>query len=164
VAQFDFGPKDAVFTKPKELVNHLKSLFIRRHIDGTPISHMMIDGGADINFMPYSLYPKLGKQNNELTRSNMTFNGAGTNHPIKAKGVMSTELTIETKNLTIAFFVAEVEGNYSVTLARDWIHANYCVPSNLHQMLIQWIGDKVKTVHADAVVCVAMVNPRTLDL
>jgi hypothetical protein len=34
-AQFYFGPKKAAFTKPKELVNHLKSLFVRGHIDGT---------------------------------------------------------------------------------------------------------------------------------
>jgi hypothetical protein len=29
VAQFNFGPKETVFTKPKELVNHLKPLFTR---------------------------------------------------------------------------------------------------------------------------------------
>jgi hypothetical protein len=31
VAQFDFGPKEAAFTKPKESVNHLKPLFVRSH-------------------------------------------------------------------------------------------------------------------------------------
>jgi hypothetical protein len=31
VAQFDFGPKEATFTKPKESVNHLKPLFVRGH-------------------------------------------------------------------------------------------------------------------------------------
>jgi hypothetical protein len=45
VAQFDFGPKDATFTKPKESVNHLKPLFVRGHIDGTPISKMLVDRG-----------------------------------------------------------------------------------------------------------------------
>jgi hypothetical protein len=34
VAQFDFGPKEVAFTKPKESVNHLKPLFVRGHIDG----------------------------------------------------------------------------------------------------------------------------------
>jgi hypothetical protein len=34
VAQFDFGPKEAAFTKPKESVNHLKPLFVRGHIVG----------------------------------------------------------------------------------------------------------------------------------
>jgi hypothetical protein len=61
VAQFDFGPKEAAFTKPKESVNHLKSLFVHGHIDGIPIAKMLVDGGAAVNLMPYSLYRKLGK-------------------------------------------------------------------------------------------------------
>jgi hypothetical protein len=46
VAQFDFGPKEAAFTKPKESVNHLKSLFVRGHIDGILIAKMLVDGGG----------------------------------------------------------------------------------------------------------------------
>jgi hypothetical protein len=38
VAQFDFGPKEAALTKPKESINHLKLLFVRGHIDGIPIA------------------------------------------------------------------------------------------------------------------------------
>jgi hypothetical protein len=72
VAQFDFGPKEAAFTKPKESVNHLKPLFVRSHIDGIPIAKMLVDGGAAINLMPYSLYGKLGKQDGELVKTNMT--------------------------------------------------------------------------------------------
>jgi hypothetical protein len=60
VDQFDFGPKEAAFTKPKEIVNHLKPLFVRGHIDGIPIAKMLVDRGA-VNLMPYSLYRKLGK-------------------------------------------------------------------------------------------------------
>jgi hypothetical protein len=48
VAQFDFGPKEATFTKPKELVNHLKPLFVRGHTDGIPIAKMLVDGGAAV--------------------------------------------------------------------------------------------------------------------
>jgi hypothetical protein len=46
IAQFDFGPKEAAFTKPKESVNHLKPLFVRGHIDGIPIAKMLVDGGG----------------------------------------------------------------------------------------------------------------------
>jgi hypothetical protein len=46
VAQFDFGPKEVAFTKPKESVNHLKPLFVRGHIDGIPIAKMLVDGGG----------------------------------------------------------------------------------------------------------------------
>ena len=34
-------------------------------------------------------------------------------------------------------------------LGRDWIHANQCVPSSLHQFLIQWVGDNIEIIHAD---------------
>jgi hypothetical protein len=50
----------------------------------------------------------------------MTLSGVGM---IKARGVTSVELTIGTKTLAAAFFVADVEGNYSLILGRDWIHA-----------------------------------------
>jgi hypothetical protein len=34
------------------------------------------------------------------------------------------KLTTGSKSLTTAFFIIEVQGNYSVILGRDWIHAN----------------------------------------
>jgi hypothetical protein len=135
-AQFDFGPKEAVFTKPKELINHFKLLYVRGHIDGTPISRMLVIGGAVVNLMPYSLYQKLSKQDNKLIMTNMTLSGVGSNSLIEAKGVKSIELTIRTKTLTVAFFATEVEGNYIVILRRDWIHVNKCVPYTLHQTLV----------------------------
>jgi hypothetical protein len=48
---------------------------------------------------------------------------------MKARGVVSMELTIGSKSLATAFFVVEVQGNYSVILSRDWIHTNRCIPS-----------------------------------
>jgi hypothetical protein len=92
---------------------------VRDHIDGTSISRMLVNGGATINLMPYSLYQKLGNQDNELIRTNMTLSGIASNSSIEAKGVTFVELTIGTKTLAAAFFVAEVEGNYSVILGRD---------------------------------------------
>jgi hypothetical protein len=149
VGQFNFGPKEAAFTKPR-MVNHLKPLFVCGHIDGIPIAKMLVNGGATVNLMPYSLYRKLGKQDGKLFKTNMMLNGVGTDSLIKAKGVTSVELTVGTKTLATAFFVADVEGNYSLILGGDWIHANQCVHSTLHQMLLQWVGDDVEQVHADA--------------
>jgi hypothetical protein len=37
-------------------------------------------------------------------------------------------------------------------LGREWIHGNPCVPSSLHQFLIQWVDDEVEIVHADSLV------------
>ena len=116
VAQFDFGLKDAVFTKPEESVNHVKPLYVRGHLDGRSISHMLVDGGAVVNVMPYSLFRKLGKVDEELVKTNMTLAGVGGENPIEAKGIASMELTIGSKTIATAFFVAEVQGNYSLIL------------------------------------------------
>ena len=77
----------------------------------------------------------------------MTPSSVRSNSLIEAKGVTSVELTLETMTLIVAFFVDEVDGNYSIILGRDWIHANQCVPSTLHQMLLQWVDVEVETVH-----------------
>ena len=99
--------------------------------------------------MPYSLYKKLGGTDEELIKTNMTVSGIGGGDPIGAKGVASMELTVGSKTVATAFFVSEVQGNFNLILGRDWIHANQCVPSLLHQFLIQWIGDEVEVVHGD---------------
>jgi hypothetical protein len=131
---------------------------VRGHIDGIQIAKMLVYDGTTVNLMPYSLYRRLGKQDDELVKTNMTLCGVGTDSSIKAKGVTSVELTIRTKTLIAAFFVTDVERNYSLILGRDWIHANQCVPSTLHQMMLQWVGDDIEQVHADASTCIAVAN------
>jgi hypothetical protein len=69
---------------------------------------------------------------------------------MEARGIVSMELTVGSKSLATVFFIVEVQGNYSVILGRDWIHTNRCIPSTLHQFLIQWINDEVEVVHTDA--------------
>jgi hypothetical protein len=56
-------------------------------------------------------------------KTNLTLNDVGGN-PMERRGIVSMELTIERKSLATAFFIIEVQGNYSVILDRDWIHAN----------------------------------------
>jgi hypothetical protein len=116
---------------------------------------MLIDGGVIINLMPYS-FKKMGKFDKELIKTNMMINGIGGGDPIGAKGVASMELTVGSKTLATAFFVTKVQGNYSIILGWDWIHA--CIPSSLHQFLIQWASDDVEVVHVDTSTCVAMTD------
>jgi hypothetical protein len=123
---------------------------------------MLVDGGIFVNLMLYPLYRKLGKQDNKLIRTNMTLSGVGSDSTIEAEGVRSIELTIRTKTLAGAFFIIEVDGNYILILGRDWIHVNHCIPSNLHQMLLQWVGDDVEKVHADASTCIALADALVL--
>lgn len=39
--------------------------------------------------------------------------------------------------------------NYNVLLGQDWIHANSCISSTLHQLLIFWERDGVRVVKTD---------------
>ena len=75
---------------------------------------MLVDSGAIVNLMPYSLYKKLGGTNEELIKTNMTVSGIGGGDPIGAKRVASMELTVGSKTIPKAFFVSEVQGNFSL--------------------------------------------------
>ena len=113
--------------------------------------------------MPYSLYKKLGGKDEELIKTIMTVSGVGGGDPISAKGVASMELTIGSKTLATAFFISEVQGNFSLILGHDWIHANQCVLSTLHQFLIQWIGDEVEIVPGDTSSFIATADSNWLN-
>ena len=119
VAHLQFGPRNAMFQKLKESDNHLKALYMRGHVNGKPISRMLVDGGAIVNLMPYSLYKKLGGKDEELIKMNMMVSGVGGGDPSSAKGVASMELTVGSKTLDIAFFVSKVKGNFSSILGCD---------------------------------------------
>jgi hypothetical protein len=157
VALMCLDPMEAVFEKPEGSSQHLKPLYVRGHIDGKPISRMLIDSGAAVNLISYSIFKKLGREDDELIKTNLMLNGVEGN-PMEARGVISMELTIGSKSLATAFFIIEVRGNYSVILCHDWIHANHYVPSTLHQFLIQWIDNEIEVVHVDMSACIALAD------
>jgi hypothetical protein len=99
VTHLDFGPKEAIFQKPKATENHLKALYMKGHINGKPISRMLVEGGAIVNLMLYSLFKKLGGSDDELIKTNMNISGVGGGEPMGAKGVISMELTVGSKTL-----------------------------------------------------------------
>jgi hypothetical protein len=128
------GAERVMFEKPENPGAHMKPLFIRGHLDGTPIRHMLVDWGASINILPLSLFKKLGHVEGDLKCTNFSLTGfAG--DPTEAKGIICKELTVGSKTMPMAFFVVYVKGCYNVLLGWDWIHANACVSSTLHQLL-----------------------------
>jgi hypothetical protein len=77
VAQMCLGHKEAMLEKPEESSQHLKRLYIWGHIDGKPISRMLVDGGAAVNLMSYFIFKKIGREDDELVKTNLTLNGVG---------------------------------------------------------------------------------------
>jgi predicted aspartyl protease len=135
-AQLDLGTERVDFQKPEKLGQHMKPLYIKGFLDGEPINRMLVDGGACVIIMPHEVFEKLGHHESELMRTNMTLNGFS-GEASEAKGIISKELTVDSKTMPTAFFVVDVKGKDNVLLGRDWIHTNGCVPSTLHQCVVQ---------------------------
>jgi hypothetical protein len=55
-----YQPKEVVLEKPEESSQHVKPLYIRGHINGKPISRMLINGDVVVNLMPYAVFKMLG--------------------------------------------------------------------------------------------------------
>jgi len=141
IAQLALDLMMAVFEKPiDDERQQLKALFVKGKVDGQPVFKVLIDGGAAINIMPYVMYWKLGKGDQDFTKTDMMLKDfEGNVSPVK--GVVCVELTIGSKTLPTTFFVINGKGAYNLLLGRDWIHANCCT---MHQCLVQWVGDKLK--------------------
>ena len=70
MAQLNLEPLSATFEKPDDdKRQHLKALFLKGFIDGKPVTKMLVDGGAALNIMPYVMLHKLGKRQDDLTKT-----------------------------------------------------------------------------------------------
>jgi hypothetical protein len=127
-------------------------------VDRKPMTKMLVNGGAAVNLMPYTMFRKLGKGPGDLLETDMMLKDFGGNAS-KTWGVVNVELTIGSKTLPTTFFIIDGKGTYGLLLGRDWIHANCCIPSTMHQCLIQWQGDNAEVVPADTSVSVATADP-----
>jgi hypothetical protein len=100
----------AVFEKPENPSVHMRPLFIRGHLDGMPIGHILADGGASINILSLSLFKKLGHVEGDLKRTNISLCGfAG--DPTEAKGIICKEVTVGSKTMPMTFFMVDVKGH-----------------------------------------------------
>jgi hypothetical protein len=94
VAQLNFGPRPVIFEKPQEKnYKHLKALYLKGYINGHPVNKMLVDTGATVNIMSYSVLRRLGHSTEDLIKTNVTlsdFNGQAS----EAQGVLNVDLTI----------------------------------------------------------------------
>jgi hypothetical protein len=132
----------------------MRPLFIRGHLQGQTVHQIMVDGGAGVNVMPLSTFERMEYHKDELMRTNMSLS-AFTGKVTEVRGVLSTELMMGSNTLATTFFVVDVNKRYNLLLGQDWIHANGCVSSTLHQCLIQWIDDEVEVVSVEDSTCIS---------
>jgi hypothetical protein len=79
VARLNFEPLPVIFEKPWEKnYKHLKALYLKGYINGHPVNKMLVDTGAAVNIMPYSVLHRLRRSAEDLIKTNITlsdFNG-----------------------------------------------------------------------------------------
>ena len=125
-----------VFEKPsKQMTQHLKSLYIKAHMNGRPVNKVLVDNGAAVNILPYKMLSKLAKTEENLTPLDMAVNGC-TREPTLTKGIISIQIKVGSKVNTAAFFVVNTKSTYNALLGRDWMDSNWVVPSSLHQVIM----------------------------
>jgi len=163
ITQLALDPMTTIFEKPSDgKRQHLKALFVKGRVDGQPVSKILIDRGVAINIMPYVMFQKLGKGDQDLTKTDMMLKDfEGNVSP--AKGAVCVELMIGSKTLPTTFFVINRKGTYNLLLGRYWIHANCCIPSIMHQCLVQWVGDKIEVVPGDSSYIIASTESDTYE-
>jgi hypothetical protein len=163
IAQLALDPMMEIFEKPADNERlHLKALFVKGRVDGQPMTKILVDGGAAINIMPYTVYRNLGKRDQDLTKTDMMLKDfEGNVSPVE--GAICVELTIGSKTLPTTFFVISGKGAYNLLLGRDWIHANCCIPSTMHQCLVQWVGNKIEIVPGDSSYVIASAEADTYE-
>jgi hypothetical protein len=133
--------KQATFDKPARN-RHMRPLYLKGYVNGKPLTKMFADGGAAVNVMSYTTFRKLGMGPGDLTPTSIILNDFAGN-PSDTKGWVHVDLMIGSKTLLTTFFVIEGKGAYSLLLGRDWIHANCCIPSTMHQQLVKWVDDDI---------------------
>ena len=64
--------------------------------------------------------------------------------------MVTVHVTVGSRVRETCFFVVRTGSSYNALLGRDWIHANKCVPSSMHQYL-QMLdeGNNVQIITAD---------------
>ena len=155
MAQLALEPVPVTFEKPEDNKRqHLKALFLKGFVDGKPVTKMLVGVGATVNIMSYVMLRKLGKSSDDLTKTDMMLKDfEGVVSPTLE--ALCVDLTIGSKTLPTTFFVINGKGSYSLLLGRDWIHDNYCIPSTMHECLIQQVDDTVEIVSVDSSFSVA---------
>jgi hypothetical protein len=108
VGELALGSERAMFEKRRNPGANMKPLFIRGHLDGTPVGHKLVDGGASINILLLSLFKKFSHIEGDLKHTNLSFSGfAG--DPTEAMEIICKELTAGSKTMPTAFFGVDVK-------------------------------------------------------
>ena len=52
-----------------EMTRHIKPLYVRAHLNGRPISKVLINNGSTVNVMPLRMLRALGRSSSDLIKT-----------------------------------------------------------------------------------------------
>jgi hypothetical protein len=79
---------------------------------------MLVDIGATVNIMPYSVLRRLGCSTEDLIKTNVTLSDFNS-QASEAQGVLNMDLTVGSKTVPTSFFIVSSKSTYTVLLERD---------------------------------------------
>ena len=120
-----------------EITRHIRPLYVRAHFAGKLVSKVLVHNGSTVNVMPLGMLRALGRNIGDLIEIKVSVS-AFTREISMTLSVLPIDITVGIKTSLSAFFLINYTANYNALLRRDWIHANWCVPSSLHQFLLFW--------------------------
>ena len=106
-----------------EIMSHIKPFYVRAHLNGRPVSKVLIDNGSAVNVMPLRMLRALGMSISDLIEIEVVV-FAFTREVSKTLGILPIDMTIGSKTSLSTFFMIDFTANYNILLGRDWIHAN----------------------------------------
>ena len=104
------------------MTRHIEPLYVRAHLNGRPVSKVLIDNGSTINVMPLRMLRDLGRSINDLIETKVVV-FAFIGEVSKPLG-LPIDITIGIKTALSIFFVIDSTANCIIFLGRDQIHAN----------------------------------------
>jgi hypothetical protein len=149
MAQLTLEPTQAIFENPyDEKRQHLKALFLKGFVNGKPVTRMLVDGGAAVNLMPYTMLCKIGKFDEDLTQTDMMLmDFEGNVSP--AQGAICVKLTMGSKILPTVFY--SLKGGDLIIYC--WVGIGYtptvayhlqCINASSNGSEIQWRWSREK--------------------
>ena len=135
-----FTPEDMLFKDNR----HDRPLYYTWYIGSTHIERIQVDPESALSIIPKRLLYFLSIPLSRLSTTTTTVYGfnAGSSHPL---GKIRLQCQIGDLKSEVTCYVTDADTYYNLLLGRSWIHANWIVPSTLHQsfkymMTRQWSG------------------------
>ena len=101
-----------------EMTRHIRSLYVRPHFNGKPMSKVLVDNGSTLNVMPLRMLRALERNIGDLIEIKVSIS-AFTREISKTLGVLPIDITVGSKTSLSAFFVINSTTNYNVLLGKD---------------------------------------------